>query len=91
MEHGGRGSDGLDGGRRMAALAARRLEIGVRADNAYAQKPDGGVAWQRWSGFDAESERGAWQKEPGRIRAFYEVQAKRVEPVGLVYLWPETN
>ena len=27
----------------------------------------------------------------GRIRAFYEVQAKRVEPVGLVYLWPETN
>ena len=32
--------------------------------------------------------------EPGRRsgpRAFYEVQAKRVEPVGLVYLWPETN
>ena len=31
------------------------------------------------------------KREPGRIRAFYEVQAKRVEPVGLVYLWPETN
>ena len=31
------------------------------------------------------------EQEPGRIRAFYEVQAKRVEPVGLVYLWPETN
>ena len=31
------------------------------------------------------------QQEPGRIRAFYEVQARRVEPVGLVYLWPETN
>ena len=31
------------------------------------------------------------QQEPGRIRAFYEVQAQRVEPVGLVYLWPETN
>jgi len=30
-------------------------------------------------------------QEPGRIRAFYEVQAQRVEPVGLVYLWPETN
>ena len=29
--------------------------------------------------------------EPKRIRAFYEVRAKRVEPVGLVYLWPETN
>ncbi len=29
--------------------------------------------------------------EPQRIRAFYEVRAQRVEPVGLVYLWPETN
>jgi len=28
---------------------------------------------------------------PQRIRMFYEVRAKRVEPVGLVYLWPETN
>jgi hypothetical protein len=26
--------------------------------------------------------------EPGRIRAIYQVQATRVEPVGLVYLWP---
>ena len=25
------------------------------------------------------------------IRAFYQVQARRVEPVGLVYPWPETN
>ena len=31
------------------------------------------------------------EQEPARIRAFYEVQARRVEPVGLVYLWPETN
>jgi hypothetical protein len=31
------------------------------------------------------------ESEPKRIRAFYEVRAKRVEPVGLVYLWPETN
>ena len=30
-------------------------------------------------------------EEPQRIRRFYEVQARRVEPVGLVYLWPETN
>ena len=29
--------------------------------------------------------------EPERIRAFYKVRAQRVEPVGLVYLWPETN
>jgi superfamily II DNA or RNA helicase len=30
------------------------------------------------------------QQEPGRIRDFYEVKAQRVEPLGLVYLWPET-
>jgi vacuolar-type H+-ATPase subunit H len=30
-------------------------------------------------------------REPERIRAFYEVRAQRIEPVGLVYLWPETN
>ena len=31
------------------------------------------------------------EQEPTRIREFYEVRATRVEPVGLVYLWPETN
>ncbi|MYC83465.1 MAG: helicase [Acidobacteria bacterium] len=30
-------------------------------------------------------------EEPARVREFYQVQAKRMEPVGLVYLWPETN
>ena len=30
-------------------------------------------------------------QEPQRICEFYEVRARRVEPVGLVYLWPETN
>jgi superfamily II DNA or RNA helicase len=29
--------------------------------------------------------------EPDRIASIYEVQAKRIEPVGLVYLWPVTN
>jgi len=31
------------------------------------------------------------ESEPRRIQAFYEVRATRVEPVGLVYLWPESN
>jgi superfamily II DNA or RNA helicase len=31
------------------------------------------------------------QVEPQRLREFYSVRAIRVEPVGLVYLWPETN
>ncbi len=28
------------------------------------------------------------EDEPARIRAGYEVRANRIEPVGLVYLWP---
>jgi superfamily II DNA or RNA helicase len=31
------------------------------------------------------------ETEPDRIRDFYVVRATRVEPVGLVYLWPESN
>jgi superfamily II DNA or RNA helicase len=30
-------------------------------------------------------------EEPGRVRAFYDVVKERIEPIGLVYLWPETN
>jgi superfamily II DNA or RNA helicase len=29
--------------------------------------------------------------EPERIRALYDVKARRIEPVGLVYLWPVTG
>lgn len=29
--------------------------------------------------------------EPARIEALYEVKAERIEPVGLVYLWPVTG
>jgi len=36
--------------------------------------------------FDAEL-----QSEPQRLADFYVVRATRVEPVGLVYLWPDTN
>ena len=43
--------------------------------------------WQRRLGqFDEDLAR-----EPERIQAFYEVRAQRLTPVGLVYLWPETN
>ena len=27
-------------------------------------------------------------EEPARIRDFYKVEVSRVEPIGLVYLWP---
>ncbi len=49
-----------------------------------------------------ESNRRYWDKrlraldreltsEPARIRDQYEVRAKRIEPIGLVYLWPVTR
>ena len=41
---------------------------------------------RRLEHFDRDLER-----EPDRIRDFYRVRAHRVEPVGLVYLWPETG
>ena len=31
------------------------------------------------------------ESEPEKVRRGYEVQARRLEPVGLVYLWPSTN
>jgi len=31
------------------------------------------------------------REEPERVRDFYKVRTQRVEPVGIVYLWPETN
>jgi len=34
---------------------------------------------------------GELRTEPDRIRGIYEVKAQRIEPVGLVYLWPITG
>lgn len=31
------------------------------------------------------------ESEPRRLLEFYEVRARRVEPVGIAYLWPESN
>ena len=31
------------------------------------------------------------ETEPASVRRFYEVKAERFEPVGLAYLWPDTN
>ena len=45
------------------------------------------TSWRaRLAQFDRDLE-----TEPTRIREFYEVRAKRVEPIGLVYLWPDTG
>ena len=45
------------------------------------------TSWRtRLAQFDRDLE-----TEPDRIREFYEVLARRVEPIGLVYLWPDTG
>ena len=41
-----------------------------------------------WKGAELEIEREI-QEEPDRIRQRYAVQTVRLEPVGIVYLWPE--
>ncbi len=61
---------------RAGAILDRRDAAGQRLLRACAEERE----------FDLDLER-----EPQRIREFYEVRAPRVEPVGLVYLWPETN
>ena len=40
--------------------------------------------WQR----RLEALRDELKQEPNRIRKTYDVKATRIEPVGLVYLWP---
>lgn len=51
------------------------------------QLEDNMRAWDRKLGlFDRDL-----AAEPDRIAEFYAVRARRVEPVGLVYLWPDTN
>ena len=43
--------------------------------------------WDKW----LANVEGDLQREPERVRKFYEVASFRVEPVGLAYLWPVTG
>ncbi len=43
--------------------------------------------WQRWL-VNVEED---LKREPARIREFYRVISARLEPVGIVYLWPVTG
>ena len=78
--------------RRVAAELARheaeeaQLTIDFSADEKRQRQADL-TAWRRrLTQFDRDLE-----SEPARIRRFYEVAARRVEPIGLVYLWPDTG
>lgn len=62
-------------------------QLSLFGDEELRQLEDDARAWrERLAKFDEDL-----REEPARIRAFYEVTAVRVEPVGLVYLWPESN
>lgn len=43
--------------------------------------------WQQW----LANVEGDLQREPERVRGFYQVTSFRIEPVGLAYLWPVTG
>ena len=71
-------------GKHEAAEVQLTLEF---SDEEKRQRQADVAAWRRrLSQFDRDLE-----TEPSRIREFYEVRARRVEPVGLVYLWPDTG
>jgi ERCC4-related helicase len=61
----------------------RQMELGLNDDEARQREADM-KHWESWlANVDGDIER-----EPARIREFYTVQSHRIEPVGIVYLWP---
>lgn len=75
-------------GRVSAELAKQRSDqLALFTDEERRQLESDVRSWERrLDKFDRDLE-----TEPGRIADFYVVRASRVEPVGLVYLWPDTN
>ncbi len=83
-----------------ALLVAQRDRI-LKADRTFDDRQ------LELAGFEAErrqkiADRTHWHRrlgsiereldtEPARVRASYEVRAERLEPIGLVYLWPATG
>ncbi len=65
---------------------ARQLTLGFDEEEKRQLEAD----VRSWRSRLAQFERDL-KEEPARIRDFYEVKARRIEPVGLVYLWPESN
>ena len=66
--------------------AQAQLTLGFNDDEKRQRQADVAAWRRRLIQFDRDLE-----TEPSRIRQFYEVRARRVEPVGLVYLWPDTG
>ena len=65
---------------------SQQLSLGFNDEESRQLESDIRSWRRRLEQFDRELE-----QEPQRIRDFYDVRATRIEPIGLVYLWPETN
>jgi superfamily II DNA or RNA helicase len=91
--------------RREAAAMREILETQRKGIHATARKyddPQQSLDFGDDERQQLESNQRHWQKrlqaieeelrtEPARIESIYEIRARRVEPVGLVYLWPVTG
>ncbi len=64
----------------------RQLQLGFAEDEAKQLEANRRHWSKRLEMLDRELE-----TEPERVRGIYEVKARRVEPIGLVYLWPVTG
>lgn len=82
----------LDQKKRVTAELAKhrdnpQLELGLKLnDDEQRQRANDIQYWQDW----LVNVEGDLAKEPARIRDFYTVKSHRIEPVGLVYLMPNT-
>lgn len=63
----------------------KQLELGLNLDEKR-QRENDIKYWESW----LLNVDGDLAREPARIRDFYTVKSHRIEPVGLVYLWPST-
>jgi len=77
-------------GRREPGTSTRELLLRERAKFKEEERKQLESDMKSWRTRLEQFERDL-KTEPGRIREFYEVRVTRVEPVGLVYLWPESN
>ena len=83
----------LERQRRRVEAEVRKQEVGGGqlvldlSEGEKRQREADVASWRtRLAQFDRDLE-----TEPARVREFYEVRAQRVEPIGLVYLWPDTG
>ncbi len=83
-------------------LERQRARVSEQLDRSRRSLPQLTLSFAEDERRQLESDMRAWERrlsqferdlasEPDRIARFYEIRSRRLEPVGLVYLWPDTN